>query len=43
MKYLLDTSTCVQYLQHKAATPVAVKLASAVPTDVALCCLVLGE
>jgi tRNA(fMet)-specific endonuclease VapC len=43
MKYLLDTNTCVQYLQHKAATPVTSKLASAAPGDVVLCSVVVGE
>jgi tRNA(fMet)-specific endonuclease VapC len=43
MRYLLDTNTCVQYLRHQAATPVAAKLANAVPGDVVLCSVVVGE
>jgi tRNA(fMet)-specific endonuclease VapC len=43
MKYLLDTNTCVQYLRHKTATPVAAKLACANPGDVVLCSVVIGE
>jgi tRNA(fMet)-specific endonuclease VapC len=43
VKYLLDTNTCVQYLRHGNASPVAARLASFVTRDVVLCAVVVGE
>ena len=43
MKYLLDTNTCVQFLRHGAASPVAARLASVSPGDAVLCSVVVGE
>lgn len=43
MNYLLDTNTCVHFLRHGAASPVAARLASVAPGDVVLCSVVVGE
>jgi tRNA(fMet)-specific endonuclease VapC len=43
VKYLLDTDTCVQFLRHGPATPVAARLAAATPGDVVLCSVVVAE
>ena len=43
MKYLLDTNTCVQFLRHGTASPIAARLAAASPGDVALCSVVVAE
>jgi len=43
VKYLLDTNTCIQFLRHGNASPVAGKLAGSNPGDVVLCSVVVGE
>jgi tRNA(fMet)-specific endonuclease VapC len=43
VKYLLDTNTCVQFLRHGAASPVAARLAAANPGEVVLCSVVVAE
>jgi tRNA(fMet)-specific endonuclease VapC len=43
VKYLLDSNTCVQFLRHGSATPVAARLAGVAPADVVLCSVVVGE
>jgi tRNA(fMet)-specific endonuclease VapC len=41
--YLLDTNTCVRFLRHGAASPVAAHLAAEAPGDVVLCSIVVAE
>jgi tRNA(fMet)-specific endonuclease VapC len=41
--YLLDTNTCVQFLRHGAASPVAARLAALAPGEVVLCAVVIAE
>ncbi len=43
MKYLLDTNTCVHFLRHGTASPVAARLAGVSPGDIALCSVVVAE
>jgi tRNA(fMet)-specific endonuclease VapC len=43
VKYLLDTNTCVQFLRHGTASPVAARLAAVNPGDVTLWSVVVGE
>jgi tRNA(fMet)-specific endonuclease VapC len=43
VKCLLDTNTCVQFLRHGTASPVATRLAAAMPGDVVLCSVVVAE
>jgi predicted nucleic acid-binding protein len=43
LKDLLDTNTCVQFLRHGVASPVARRLAAATPGDVVLCSVVVAE
>jgi len=42
VRYLLDTNTCIEYL-NDAHSAVAKRLRSEAPTDVALCSVVKGE
>ncbi len=42
MKYLLDTNTCIHYLNHPDS-PVRRRLEGIIPADVALCSMVKAE
>jgi tRNA(fMet)-specific endonuclease VapC len=43
MTHLLDTNSCVEHLRRKAASQIAVRLATTAPGDVVLCSIVVAE